>query len=118
LACSTIDRPWAEALDGILGPLGLTWWAVDGQTIQITTADALERIERVEFYAIPKPLRERHAASEQLVAALQMEIAEHPNNTGKSGNSKIELDKPSGRLIVRATPDIHRFLIGRLTTAK
>jgi hypothetical protein len=118
LACSTIDRPWAEAFDGVLGPLGLAWWVVDGQTIQITTADALQRIERVAFYVIPKSLREQHAASEQLVAAVELEISERPNNSGKSVAARIELDEPSARLIVRASPDVHRFLSGRFSTAK
>jgi hypothetical protein len=118
LACSTIDRPWAEALDGILGPLGLTWWAVDGQTIQITTIDALERIDRVEFYLVPKKLLNRHADSQLLIAALQMEIVESPNNSGKSGSLRMELDEPSGRLIVRATPDVHQFLTGRFAAVK
>lgn len=38
VACSQHDVPWNEALDAVLEPLGLGWRAVDGRTIQITTA--------------------------------------------------------------------------------
>jgi hypothetical protein len=114
LACSTIDRPWTEALDGILEPLGLTWWSVDDQTIQITTLDALQRIERVEFYPVPKQLRDQYATTNELTAALQKQIATRPTKHGKPTEPRIDLDAPSSRLIIRATPDVQRFLSGYL----
>ena len=117
LACSTLDRPWAEALDGVLEPLGLGWWAVDGQTLQITSLDALERIERVEFYSVPKKLRDQFATGGALIESVQKEIAERPNKHEKPGDIRMERDEPSGRLIVRATPTVQRFLAGRLNGA-
>lgn len=115
LACAASDRPWTESLDGILTPLGLAWWAVDEQTIQVTTAEALRRIERSEFYTVPKKLREQFAASEQLIAALEMEITERPNNPDSSSGVQMAVVEPGARLVVRATPDVHRFLSTRLS---
>ena len=118
LACSTVDRPWTEALDGVLNPLGLGWWATDAQTIQITSLDALSRIERVEFYAVPKVLRDASASDLALVESLQKAIDERAEKVSQISEVRIELDKPSGRLIVRATADVQRFLSGRLAAAK
>ncbi len=117
VACSTIDRPWNEALDGVLGPLGLGWWAVNGQTLQITSLDTLDRVERVEFYSVPKKFRDQFATGDALIGSLEKEIAERPNKHGKPGDIRMQLDEPSGRLIVRATPDVQRFLSGRLNGA-
>jgi len=75
IACSTIDRPWSEALDGVLEPLGLAWWAADAQTICITGRDALARVERVEFYVIPPKFREQSADVATLLDSLRKEIA-------------------------------------------
>jgi hypothetical protein len=118
LACSTVNRPWTETLDGVLNPLGLGWWATDAQTIQITSLDALSRIERVEFYAVPKVLRDRSASDQVLIESIQKDIEGRPVKIGGAGDVRIELDKPSGRLIVRATPDVQHFLSARLSAAK
>ena len=114
VACSALDRPWTEALDGVLEPLKLGWWAVDGQTLQITSLEALDRIERVEFYALPKTLREQFPTAEALVASLQKEISDRPTKHGNPAEAHMSLDAPSGRLIVRTTPDVQRFLSDRL----
>ena len=116
IACSTIGKSWTEALESVLEPLGLTWWAVDGQTIQITSLDALDRIERVEFYAVPEKMRGEVASDDILIEALEKQIESRPNKHGKSNALHIELDQPGGRLIVRATPDVQRFLASLLDT--
>lgn len=110
LTCSATDRPWTEALDGVLEPLKLGWWAVDGQTLQITSLDALDRLKRVEFYTVPKKLHEQYSAGDTLVAALQKEIAEKSGKHSKPEGMRMELDEPSNRLIVRAVPDVQRYL--------
>ncbi len=115
LACSVNNRPWGEALDGVLEPLGLAWWAVDGQTLQITSRDAVSRIERVEFYAIPKA---QWAASAAFADSLKKAIAERPNKADQADNVRMQVDEPSGRLIVRASPEVHRFLVQRLETVE
>lgn len=116
LACSVNNRPWGEALDGVFEPLGLTWWAVDGQTLQVTSRDANARVERVEFYAIPKA---QLAASAAFADSLKKVIADRPNKADRPDGVRIQVDEPSGRLIVRASPDVHRFLAGQFSvTAK
>jgi hypothetical protein len=113
VACSAIDRPWSESLDGILAPLGLAWWAVDGQTLQISTLSALERIQRVEFYPVSAKLREQFSKDEALVAALQSAVEKRSAND-RNAECRMSVDRPSGRLIVRGSPAVHRFLHERL----
>ena len=60
----------------MLEPLGLGWWAVNGETIQITSLAALERIQRVEFYQVPAKLRASFASNQALVDSLQKELGE------------------------------------------
>jgi hypothetical protein len=116
IACSAIDRPWGEALNEIFEPLGLAWWAVDGQTIQITTRSALDAIVRVEFYAIPPDFREQFASSKAFVEALQSELRQHLGDNAPGAQPDMHVDAPSGRLIVRGTPLVHRYLAKRLTS--
>ncbi len=110
IACSTIGKSWTEAFESVLEPLGLTWWAVDGQTIQITSFDALDRIERVEFYAVPQKMRSEVASDDVLIEALQKQIEARPNKRGRSSDVRLQIDEPSNHLIVRATPDVQRYL--------
>lgn len=114
IACSAIDHTWSESLDGILEPLGLTWWAVNGDTLQITTRDASEKIQRVEFYELPPAVKSEFASDGALLDSLQKELAELTTKTGKPAPLHLELDGPSGRLIVLANPIAHRYLGERL----
>jgi hypothetical protein len=116
IACSAVDRPWNEALREIFEPLGLAWWAVDGRTIQITTTDALDTIERTEFYVISKELRDKFDSQETFLQALQSELQQHVG--GKAGDTpaQFHVDAPSGRLIVRSAPAVHRYLAARLSS--
>jgi len=117
LMCSANDRPWGESLDGVLTPLGLGWWAVDAKTIQITTRDALEHLERVEFYAAPKALGDATPSAAALTADVQQRIADRFAKETSRPAARIEFDASSGRLIVRAVPTVHRFLSGGLVDA-
>lgn len=115
LACSAIDRTWADVLDESLEPLGLAWWAVDGSTIQITSREALDEIHRTEFYEIPKPLRDQFINGSALLETLQAELREEVGAEGTTGEQlQMQLDKPSRRLIVRGMPPVHRYLAKRL----
>jgi hypothetical protein len=99
--------------------MGLTWWAVNGETIQITTVEAGKEIERVEFYDIPPSLHTGFASSDGLIEALRKQIGTGRGGKGQSATSAhLQLDEPSGRLIVVADPDTHRFLSARLSPAK
>lgn len=48
--CSATNRPLHAALDGVLDGLGLTWAAIDGKTLWLTTRDAAWQPETIEFY--------------------------------------------------------------------
>jgi hypothetical protein len=114
VACSALDRPWQESLDAVLEPLGLGWWAVNGDTIQITSLAALDKIQRIEFYTVPPKLRSSSASTHALIGLLTKELVEAGGKHGKPAPSHIEFDEPSGRLIVLATPAAHRHLSQRL----
>ena len=89
----------------MLEPLGLGWWAVNGETIQITSLAALEKIQRIEFYNVPPKLRASFASNQALVDSLQKELTEAAGKQGKPAPAHMEVDEPSGRLIVLATSD-------------
>jgi hypothetical protein len=115
VACSARDRSWQESLDGALEPLGLAWWAVNGDTIQITTPPVLDRIQRVEFYQVPAKVRATFASNQALVEGLSKELADAAEKANKPGPAHMEVDEPSGRLVVLATPSVHRELSHRLS---
>ena len=112
VACSVNDRSWEQALDGVLEPLGLAWWAIDSRAIQITTPAALSKIERVEFYRVPQKLRASFASDHAFVEALQKDLEQGAG--GKPLSMQAAVDAPSGRLIVLASPTVHRQLSKRL----
>jgi hypothetical protein len=109
IACSAIDRTWSEALHEILEPLGLTWWAVDQETIQITTPEALAGIQRTEFYVVPKAFREQRATSESLVDTIKKELHEHLGNDHVTVEL-LETTSNAARLVVRGSARVHRYL--------
>jgi hypothetical protein len=116
ISCSAIDRPWAEVLQEILEPLSLAWWAVDGETIQITTPDALAAIQRTEFYEVPSATRDQFASSDALVDSLLKRVKEQVSEQFTDVNEpRLQFDVPGGRLIARGNPDFHRHLGGRLS---
>jgi hypothetical protein len=115
LACSATSRRWDEVFDGVLEPVGLAWWAVDGDTIQITSRDALTERQRVEFFAVPDSLRAQFASQEAFIASLPSTLGELATGNESAGASiRMAIDAPSGRLIVLASPAVHRFLSERL----
>ncbi|MCI0333851.1 MAG: hypothetical protein L0228_11590 [Planctomycetes bacterium] len=115
VSCSAIDRSWDDVFDEVLAPLGLGWWAINGEAIQITSREKLDEIQRIEFHAVPKPIRGQFAGDAALVESLQTELAElDAGSHAKSQPPVVELDEPGGRLIVLGTPRIHRHLTQRL----
>lgn len=113
VACSAIDRSWEDVFDETLTPIGLGWWAVNGETIQITSQESLDEIRRIEFYEVPKQLRDQYADNAALIESLQKELAGINAQDAKLQPSMMELDEPSGRLIVLGTPHAHRHLTQR-----
>jgi hypothetical protein len=103
--CSVRDQSWRAALDGVLGPLGLGWRAVDGRTIQIAGRVAAKlAYPTVEFY----PLTKSHDG-ESLAAQLTEATSQHKSAP------VIRFGKPSGSLIVRGCGASHEFIYDWLT---
>jgi hypothetical protein len=116
-ACSAIDRTWNEALSEILSQLGLAWWAADRQSIQITTREAIDNIQRVEFHSVPRQLRDQFASDDALLESLEDEVRNNIGAANFQDSLRMKLDSPSRRLIVRGTPDVHRYLSERFGSA-
>lgn len=117
LACSTLNRPWSETWDKILAPVGLGWWAVDGETIQITTQAALDELQRVEFCDVPKPLRDQFVSTDAMIELLTKELTDHftaAKHSSSPPQFEISADESSGRLIVLGNVGVQRFLSDRL----
>jgi hypothetical protein len=98
----------AEHVDGCAGRgtcgLDLAWWAVDGETIQITSRKAADRLQRIEFHTIPAQLRQQFANDEALAAALRAE-----------NEAAADLFVLQGtHLIVLGNEIVHRTLTRRL----
>jgi hypothetical protein len=112
MACSATNRSWQDVLDKTLEPIGLAWWPANKDTIVITSADACEDVQRVEFYSISEPNREQFAGDDALIASLQDHVSKQ---LGKLEKQPImSIDEPSGRLIVLGSPLVHRALAERL----
>lgn len=80
IECSATNRPWSEALDGVLGPLGLAWAAADGQTLWIASREAIAANQVVEFYPVEATAGEAFAeriADEHPTAGVVYDDASH-----------------------------------------
>jgi hypothetical protein len=66
IACSAADKPWCDATDSVLAPLGLAWRAVDRGAIEITTAAKVAGEPVLEVYGVSEA-----ADGEALVAGVR-----------------------------------------------
>jgi len=115
VACSIVDRPWHEALDTILPPVGLSWWAVDAETIQITSGDAANRLQQIEFYPVAKRVLDEHVSTAAFTAAVERELnRQFADAAPDSQRYQIAFDASSGQLVVLGSPDVQRYLSSRL----
>ena len=83
--CSVTNRPMRAALDGVLEGLGMTWGAIDGRTLWLTTRDAAQQPETIEFY---------------------------PPGTAAPAGAVAAGDPVSGRVLVRAAAIEQRKIAG------
>ncbi|MCC7474986.1 MAG: hypothetical protein IT425_06290 [Pirellulales bacterium] len=116
VACAANNRPWGESLDGILAPLDLGWRGVDEQAIAISSQRAMNRIDQVEFHNLPTAAGTGPANAESWIAKLQKEIAESGGESSPESEPLFYFDRPSSRLIVRATPAVQRMIRQRLAS--
>lgn len=106
VACSATDQPWAEVLDTLLEPLDLTWRAVDGNTIQITSRATADASRWIEFYPVADLVRRDFAGPDALIKSL--------SNAAGDQDAVYHYDVGSGYLLVLASGDTQRRLTKRL----
>jgi hypothetical protein len=110
ISCSAVSQTWQSALDEILAPLGLAWRAIDGTTIQITSAAAAEQQSRIEFIRIPAGFRQQFVSGAAMIEALRNDLAAE----GAMGRASLELQIDGDRLIVLGNAAAQQFLSQRL----
>jgi hypothetical protein len=99
----------------VLEPLGLAWWAIDSETIQITSREKLAGMSRLEFHAVPKAFCDQFASPSAMVESLRGELSKSTQGEGSSTpQAELAVDPVSGRLIVLANAGGQRFLTQRL----
>ncbi len=121
IACAVANQPWEQALDLVLEPLGLAWRAMDGQTLQITSAQIVQEEAQLEFYPLapaepqgpgPPDLDQAWVAGK--MAELQ-KLVELPDSADRSrGQTALILDPVSQHLLALQPWSVHRRLWRRI----
>lgn len=106
-------RPLAEVLDQLLQPLGLTWIAVDGPALAITSQQAAREAYRVEWYDLAawSPPGAAGLAPEE--AARRLAAAVEPDSWGP-GRGVWRLAPASGLVGIRQSSAVHRLIAEQL----
>ncbi|QDT00091.1 hypothetical protein [Adhaeretor mobilis] len=108
ITCSSNDKPWHEALDDSLTPLGLSWRAVDGRTLQITSIEVASQSPQLEFYSLKSTVK-LHAN----------QVEDHLDRLTKDTtlvfSPEVYIDKGSNTLVVRHSSAAQRKLAQWLT---
>jgi hypothetical protein len=116
ISCSVVNRTWRESLDGVLAQLGLDWWAVDGETIQITCRDKLTNMRRLEFHSVPQSFRDQFANERNMIESLMGHLRTSTSrDEGSIPITELALDPVSGRLIALGNAAAHQSLTQLLT---
>jgi hypothetical protein len=105
VACSAADKPWAEAMDAVLEPLGLAWRAVDRRAIEITTRTKIDSEPVLEFYRIKA---DAAASGDQVT----QRVASLAGNGG--GSHAVFYDADSRTLLTRLPAAAHRRIVSEL----
>jgi hypothetical protein len=115
IACGVIKLPWGEAMDDVLGPLDLGWWAIDGETIQITSRDSLPGVRRIELHPVSADFARPFPDAGAMLAALTQELRENVGEGGRAGGFALAYDEPGKRLILLGNAAAQRYLAERLS---
>jgi hypothetical protein len=109
ISCSVINRTWGEALDGVLAQLGLGWWAMDGETIQITCREKVTSARRLEFHSVPQSFRNQFASESNLIESLKDHLRKSATREDSSIlGTELAFDPVSGRLMALGNAAAHR----------
>jgi hypothetical protein len=117
VACAVDDLPWHRALDSVLEPLGLSWRAIDGGTLQITSVEVAQGAGQLVFYPLaPEQTRgqPRDDLDETAVAARMAELqklVEASNSTDPPpSRTALILDPVSQHLLALQPAVVQRRL--------
>ena len=113
IACSVIEQPWHEAIDRVLEPLGLAWRALDGNTLQITTASLVRTDPQLEIYPLTS-YRGRTAGQpmgEAELDRLRRLVERHHGASTARAESAVILDPVSKALLVRQPASVQRRIV-------
>jgi hypothetical protein len=111
---SVNQRPLAEALSELLGPLKLAYRILDEKSLEITTAREAQETLTVEFYPV-RQLLTREMTGERLAEELRSRFS--PKSWDELGGAAtVVFDAPSASLIVAQSQplqlEIERWLAG------
>mgnify|MGYP002623671151 CR=1 FL=1 len=105
--------PLSKALDELLGPMDLTWRALDENTLQVTSVQALTSQAELEVYPVGKVLAAEGIPALRLIDGLQKELG--PGLfVAAGGPYEIRFDAPSKSLLVRLPQAQQRVIEGIL----
>ncbi len=98
IACSAIDKPWHDALNEILEPLGLGWRAVAGEMLEITTLQKVFTQPQLELYSLS---RAPDAGADRLLAELAaIATTQSPDDAPLEGTA-LQFDSSANVVFVR-----------------
>jgi hypothetical protein len=113
-----IDKPWSEALDLVLEPLGLGWRPAGARAIQITTLAKVHVEPEVELYRMAPGATATADDLKKQVASIITNDEIRMTNDGTSEKSDssaaVAYDAVNRVLFVRAPASVQRRLSAEL----
>jgi hypothetical protein len=107
IGCSAANKPWADAMDAVLQPLGLAWRAVDRRTIEITTLEKVAREPQLEVYRIKPDASATPDSVNERIAKLQA--------AGEPVSGTAVVFEPQARLLlVRQPAAVQRQIVATM----
>jgi hypothetical protein len=105
IACSAADKPWAEAMDAVLEPMGLAWRAVDRRAIEITTRAKVDSASMLECYRLKA---DAAASGDQVMKHIEALAGDG------GGAHAVFYDAESRTLLIRLPAAAHRRIVSEL----
>ena len=107
IACAIAGEPWSQALDRVLAPLGLSWRAVPGNMVEITSTEKVDFQLQLDLFPLRgdagKIMQELRVLAEPLAAAAMVHDAK--------GNVLIALQPAAAQRKTLQQLRKHKFLL-------
>ena len=107
VAASAIDKPWFEAIDSVLEPLGLAWRPAGARAIQITSLGKVRTEPVVEIYRLADS---SSATAQELAQQVGQLAAADGEGSASKAAVAVKYDAASRVLLVRAPASVQRRL--------